>query len=184
MRTRVSTGALGACAACASASCSDLVAYASSSRARTCPLFTCIPSSMKVSEIFIEEGMHVKSGQGLARLDDAYATKSLQLAEAQAAQAPSAPVETRVRIAQAQLDYDRARQLTTNQIASKADLDRARAELDAQRAHLAALSDSLAVAQSNAAILRQGVDDTEIRAPFDGVVVSKDAQPGEMISPV
>jgi RND family efflux transporter MFP subunit len=138
----------------------------------------------KVSEIFIEEGMHVKNGQLLARLDDAYATKSLRLAEAQAAQAASALEETRVRITQAQLDYDRARQLTTSQIASKADLDRAKAELDAQRAHLAALNDTLAVAQRNSAISRQGVDDTEIRAPFDGVVVSKDAQPGEMISPV
>jgi RND family efflux transporter MFP subunit len=138
----------------------------------------------KVSEIFIEEGMHVKNGQVLARLDGAYATKSLQLAEAQTAQASSALQETRVRIAQAQLDYDRARQLTSSQIASKADLDRAKAELDAQRAHLAALNDTLAVAQRNAAILRQGVDDMEIRAPFEGVVVSKDAQPGEMISPV
>jgi RND family efflux transporter MFP subunit len=138
----------------------------------------------KVSEIFVEEGLHVKAGQLLARLDDAYATKSLRLAEAQSAQAASALEETRVRIAQAKLDYERARQLTSNQIASKADLDRAKAELDAQRAHLAALNDSLAVAQRNAAINKQGVDDTEIRAPFDGVVVSKDAQPGEMISPV
>ncbi len=138
----------------------------------------------KVSEIFIEEGMHVKAGQLLARLDDSYASKSLRLAEAQSAQAASALEETRVRIAQAQLDYDRARQLTSSQIASKADLDRAKAELDAQRAHLAALNDTLAVAQRSAAISRQGLDDTEIRSPFDGVVVSKDAQPGEMISPV
>jgi RND family efflux transporter MFP subunit len=138
----------------------------------------------KVSEIFIEEGMHVKNGQLLARLDDAYATKSLRLAEAQAAQASSALQETRVRIAQAQLDFDRARQLTSNQIASKADLDRAKAELDAQRARLAAQSDALVVTQRNVAISRQGVEDTDIRAPFDGVVVSKDAQPGEMISPV
>jgi len=138
----------------------------------------------KVSEIFIEEGMHVKAGQVLARLDDAYAGKGLQLAQAQAAQASSSLEETRVRIAQAQLDYDRARQLNNNQIASKADLDRARADLDAARARLAAQRDTLQVAQRNVSISRQGVDDTEIRAPFDGVVVSKDAQPGEMISPV
>ncbi len=138
----------------------------------------------KVSEIFIEEGLHVKSGQVLARLDDAYASKTLRLSEAQAAEASSALQETRVRIAQAQLDYDRARQLAANQITSKADLDRARADLDAQRARLAAQTDALEVAQRNAAISRQGVEDIEIRAPFDGVVVSKDAQPGEMISPV
>ena len=138
----------------------------------------------KVSEIYVEEGMHVKNGQVLARLDDAYASKSLRLAQAQSAQAASELQETRVRIAQAQLDYDRARQLNSSQIASKADLDRARADLDAARARLAAQSDALSVAQRNVSISRQGVDDTEIRAPFDGVVVSKDAQPGEMISPV
>jgi RND family efflux transporter MFP subunit len=138
----------------------------------------------KVAEIFIEEGLHVKSGQVLARLDDAYARNALRLAEAQAAEASSALQETRVRIGQAQLDFDRARQLHASQIASKADLDRARADLDAQRARLAALADALTVAQRNVAIGRQGVDDIEIRAPFDGVVVSKDAQPGEMISPV
>jgi RND family efflux transporter MFP subunit len=33
-------------------------------------------------------------------------------------------------------------------------------------------------------VQRQSVEDTIIRAPFDGIVVSKDAQPGEMISPV
>src|SRR5262249_40882049 len=125
----------------------------------------------KVSEIYIEEGMHVKNGQLLARLDDAYASKSLRLAEAQSAQAASPLEETRVRIAQAQLAYDRARNLNTNQIASKADLDAAKAELDAQRAHLTALNDALAVAQRNASIAKQGLDDMEIRAPFDGVVV-------------
>lgn len=138
----------------------------------------------KVSEIFIEEGMHVKNGQVLARLDDSYATKSLHLSEAQAAQAGSALQETRVRIAQAQLDFERAQQLTKSQIASKADLDRARAELDSLRARLASLADGLSVAQRQVQISRQGVDDTVIRAPFEGVIISKDAQPGEMISPV
>ena len=138
----------------------------------------------KVSEIFIEEGMRVKNGQVLARLDDAYATKSLHLAEAQAAQAGSALQETRVRIAQAQLDFERAQQLTRSQIASTADLDRARAELDALRARLASQADALSVAQRQVQISRQGVDDTVIRAPFEGVIISKDAQPGEMISPV
>jgi HlyD family secretion protein len=138
----------------------------------------------KVSEIFIEEGMRVKSGQVLARLDNADSTKFLHLAEAQAAQAGSALQETRVRITQAQLEFERARQLTKSQIASTADLDRARAELDALRARLASQADSLSVAQRQVQISRQGVDDTVIRAPFEGVIISKDAQPGEMISPV
>ncbi|HEX7153447.1 MAG TPA: efflux RND transporter periplasmic adaptor subunit [Thermoanaerobaculia bacterium] len=138
----------------------------------------------KVVDIFIEEGMAVKAGQQLATLDEAYASKSLHLARAEAAAAESALEETRVRIAEAQLDYERASRLATQQISSRADLDRAKAQVDSLRARLAAQRESLNVARSQMSIQQQSVDDTIIRAPFDGVVVSKDAQPGEMISPV
>jgi len=138
----------------------------------------------KVVEVFIEEGMQVKSGQELARLDASYASRGLALARAEAAAAKSTLEETRVRIREAQLDYDRAEKLTAGQISSRADLDRARAQLDAVRARLAAQSDQLTTAQRNVDLQGQTLEDTIIRAPFDGIVVSKDAQPGEMISPV
>ena len=138
----------------------------------------------KVTEIFVEEGMQVKAGQELARLDDAYAGRGLALAEAEARAAGSALEETRVRIREAQLDYDRAQRLAQSEIASRADADRARAQLDAARARLAAQTDQVATARRQVDLQRQSVEDTIIRAPFDGIVVSKDAQPGEMISPV
>ncbi|HVR40127.1 MAG TPA: efflux RND transporter periplasmic adaptor subunit [Thermoanaerobaculia bacterium] len=138
----------------------------------------------KVVAVHVEEGMRVKAGQELALLDNAYATKGLALAQAEAAAANSMLRETRVRIRQAELDFERANNLNRSQIASRADLDRARAELDAWRARLASQSDSYTVAQRSVNIRRQEVEDTIIRAPFDGVVVTKDAQPGEMISPV
>jgi RND family efflux transporter MFP subunit len=138
----------------------------------------------KVTEVFIEEGMQVKEGQELARLDESYASRGLALAQAEATAAGSALQETRVRIREAQLDYDRAERLAKSQISSTADLDRARAQLDAIRARLAAQSDQIQTARRQVELQRQNVEDTVIRAPFDGIVVSKDAQPGEMISPV
>jgi len=138
----------------------------------------------KVTEVYVEEGMQVKAGQVLARLDEAYASRGLALAEAEANAAASSLEETRVRIREAQLDYDRAERLTSSQISSRADLDRARAQLDAARARLAAQSDQIATARRQVDLQRQSVEDMVIRAPFDGVVVTKDAQPGEMISPV
>ena len=138
----------------------------------------------KVTDIFIEEGMHVKAGQELARLDASYAARGLALSRAEAAAASSALEETRVRIREAELDYQRAERLASSQISSKADLDRARAQLDAVRARLNAQRDQLLTAQRQVDLQQQSVDDTIIRAPFDGIVVSKDAQPGEMISPV
>lgn len=138
----------------------------------------------KVTEIFVEEGLQVKAGQVLARLDTSYATRGLALAQAEATAAASALQETRVRIREAELDYQRAERLTAGEISSRADLDRARAQLDAARARLHAQSDQLATAQRQVDLQRQNVEDLVIRAPFDGIVVSKDAQPGEMISPV
>ena len=138
----------------------------------------------KVTEVFIEEGMHVKAGQELARLDAAYASRGLALSEAEARAAQSALEETRVRIREAQLDYDRAQRLAQSEISSRADADRARAQLDAVRARLTAQNDQLATARRQVDLQRQSVEDTVIRAPFEGIVVSKDAQPGEMISPV
>jgi HlyD family secretion protein len=138
----------------------------------------------KVIEILIEEGMQVKEGQVLARLDASFASRGVALARAEATAAASALEETRVRIREAQLDYDRAQRLAQSEIASKADADRARAQLDAARARLNAQSDQLATSRRQVELQNQNVEDLIIRAPFDGVVVSKDAQPGEMISPV
>jgi len=138
----------------------------------------------KIIEVDVEEGMRVKSGQQLARLDDAIAGKSLALAQAQSQASLSSLEETRVQIRQAQIDYDRASRMTSSEIASRSDLDHAQAQLDALKARLAAQTDSYAVAQSQMQLHRQDLEDTIIRAPFDGIVVSKDAQPGEMISPM
>jgi HlyD family secretion protein len=138
----------------------------------------------KVIEVYVEEGLHVKAGQELARLDASFASRGVALAQAERDAARSALEETRVRIREAQLDYDRAAHLASSEVGSRADLDRARAQLDANRARLAAQSDQLATAERQIELQRQTLEDTIIRAPFEGVVVSKDAQPGEMISPV
>lgn len=138
----------------------------------------------KVLEVDIEEGMHVTAGQVLARLDAAVPQHALDLAVAQARAASSALQETRVRIDQARVDMQRATALSTQQIQSKAEYDKAKAEYDALQARLAAQQDQLGVAERQVQLSRQDVDDSVIRAPFAGVVVSKNAQPGEMISPI
>lgn len=138
----------------------------------------------KVIAVYVEEGMQVREGQELARLDASAASRGLALARAEATAAASALEETRVRIREAQLDYDRAERLAKSAISSQSDLDRARAQLDAARARLAAQADQLSTARRQTDVQQQNVDDTIIRAPFEGIVVSKDAQPGEMVSPV
>ena len=138
----------------------------------------------RVIDVYVEEGNRVIAGQVLARLDAATPDRALRLAQAEATAAESAFRETQVRIEQARLDLQRASSLQSQQIQSKSDLDRARSELSALQARLASQQDQLAVSQRQVQLRQQDVEDTVIRAPFGGIVVAKNAQPGEMISPI
>jgi HlyD family secretion protein len=137
----------------------------------------------RVTDVYVEEGMRVMPGQVLARLDAAVPQHALHLAQAQQAAAASALNETRVRMEQARVDLERAGNLQTQQIQSKSDLEHARADYNALQAHLVAQNDQLSVAQRQVQLSGQDVEDSVIRAPFGGIVVSKNAQPGELISP-
>jgi len=137
----------------------------------------------RVVEVLIEEGMFVADQQLMARVDASNIEASLQLARAQATATQAALAETRVRQHEAQLELERVERLRAAGIGSEAELDAARAGRDALAARLEQQHGEVAVAGQQIAVLAQQLADTEIRAPFAGVVVSKNAQPGEMISP-
>ena len=89
-----------------------------------------------------------------------------------------------MRLKEARQTLDRARALVRDGIAGQAELDRAEAEVDALQARLELTREQVTVAERQVAVRRTDLDDTVIRAPFAGVALSKDAQPGEMVSPV
>jgi len=90
----------------------------------------------RVVEVLIEEGMKVREGQVLARLDDSNIKTSLALAEAQLVSARNALEETRVRITEADQELERQRNLVKNKIATQADYDHAEAAALALKARL------------------------------------------------
>ena len=110
----------------------------------------------KVMKVFVEEGMYVKEGQLLAQLDDSTMIADLNYALSQ--------------LKEAKRVLNRTQELASRQLESQASLDAAQTSLEG----LEALTE----------VKRQTVEDMKIVAPFDGVVVYKAAQPGEMISPV
>jgi len=138
----------------------------------------------RIVEVLVEEGQAVGEGDVLARLDDAVASRELALSRAELAAAASALKEIEVRLREAGLELERARDLRQAGVASQSALDMAEAEADSLAARLESARDEVAVAGRRVALAEQAVEDTFIRAPFDGVAISKDAQPGEMISPV
>jgi RND family efflux transporter MFP subunit len=138
----------------------------------------------KVIEVNVEEGMAVKEGQILARLDDAMYRAALALAEAQADQARRSVRENEVRLDESKLTLSRLSQLLKEGIVTQAEVDAARANVDSTDARIQVLKQQVAVSQRQIELQQADLDNTIIRAPFSGVAISKDAQPGEMVSPV
>jgi RND family efflux transporter MFP subunit len=138
----------------------------------------------RVAEILIEEGQSVEKDQIVARLDDSNTSKYLALAEAELRSAKTFVVETQARLTEAKLNLARNTELVRRQLISQATMDKARADFDSLQAQLASRKAEVDVSQKRLALQQQSMDDLILRAPFSGVVISKDSQPGEMISPV
>jgi RND family efflux transporter MFP subunit len=138
----------------------------------------------KVIEVNVEEGMAVREGQVLARLDDSTVRASLELARAQLEASRRAIPESEVRLDEAKINLGRRERLFKEQLATAADMDQAQAEVNSLIARIASLREQVLVAERQVALQQTALDDTVIRAPFSGVAISKDAQPGEMVSPV
>jgi HlyD family secretion protein len=138
----------------------------------------------KVIEVNVEEGMDVREGQVLARLDDSTLQAALRLYRAQYEAAKQQIPETEVRLAQARTQLQRQERLRSEGLNTPNDIDNAKAEVDSLVARIASAQEDVKVAQSQIAMQQTAIDDTIIRAPFTGVALSKDAQPGEMVSPV
>jgi RND family efflux transporter MFP subunit len=138
----------------------------------------------KVIEVNVEEGMAVREGQVLARLDDSTLQAALKLYRAQLEAAKRQIPESEVRLGQARIQLQRQERLRTDGLNTPNDIDNARAEVDSLVARIGSAQEQVKVAESQIAMQETAIEDTIIRAPFSGVAISKDAQPGEMVSPV
>jgi len=138
----------------------------------------------KVIEVNNEEGLKVKAGQILARLDDSNLRASLDVAQAQLDSTRLAVEETRAQLKDADLAFERETELAKQKIASQADLETAESSAMSLRQRLRRQEMDIVTAERQVLMWKQQIDDMIIRAPFDGVITTKNAQPGEMISPV
>lgn len=138
----------------------------------------------KVIEVFVDEGMVVEEGQVLAQLDDSDARRRYEAIRAERDVARAAIEELEVNLADAERTLRRTDELRDQGVASVQDLDSATAAVDALRAKLRVARSSLDAAEAQLAVSAQDLENYTVRAPFAGIAVSKDAQPGEMVSPV
>ncbi len=138
----------------------------------------------RVQELLVEEGMQVAEGQVLARLDNADAQERLKTAQADLDVARATITDLKVNLADAQRTLARVQNLHSTGVASNQDRDKAQAAVDSFRARVALAEEQVQAAQARKDIATQDVENCIVRAPFSGVAVSKDAQVGEMVSPI
>ena len=138
----------------------------------------------KVAEILIEEGKQVEKGQVIAKLDASNVEAGLHLAEAQLESVRRVLAETEPMVNYTTREMQRFTLLEGSKSVSKSDLAKAEADAKTQLAKLERLAADIKVAERQVDSWKQQLDDMTIRAPFSGVVTTKDSQPGEMISPM
>jgi HlyD family secretion protein len=117
----------------------------------------------------VSEGSRLRRGEVLARIESGDQQAALAQARAALAQAQAS-------LEQGRRDLERARRLAAEQVLSAADLENAKTRVDV----LAAQSGQ---ARAQVQLAEVGLENTRVRAPFDGTVLRKDAEVGEIVAP-
>ena len=138
----------------------------------------------RVIEVDTDEGMSIKEGQIIARLDCSEFDAALASAKADRLATQSAVNDLQVNLANAERELERTKKLTAAGVSTPQALDAAQTLTESYRARIALTKDQVAAADRRIDVAQENVNNCTIRAPFSGQVVSKDAQVGEMVSPI
>ncbi|HXT77291.1 MAG TPA: efflux RND transporter periplasmic adaptor subunit [Candidatus Eisenbacteria bacterium] len=138
----------------------------------------------RVTGVHFDEGTRVQQGQLLATLDDSDVRRALDSAKADRNSAQAAIADLQVQLRNSQIELRRAEQLQKAGVQTQEQLDNARTNTDSLQAKIELAKAQVAASDARISEAQQAVDNCTIRAPFAGIVVSKDAQVGEMVSPI
>ncbi len=131
----------------------------------------------------VREGSRVKEGEVLARLENLDVTAQMEQAAANVRLAQANLEQGRAELDEAERALKRSRELLERKFVSQAAHDTAIARYEKARAAIAGYKAAISVAQANYRVAQIAVEQTLIRAPFDGVVLTKNANVGDVITP-
>lgn len=137
-----------------------------------------------VTQVYAEEGMHVTAGQVLATLDCSQPDAALNSARADRQTTEAALADLQVQLANAEIELKRARGLLEANIGTQQAVDTAQTTVNSLKARIAYTREQVRSAEARINQAQQDVDNCTVRSPYDGIIVSKDAQRGEIVSPV
>jgi HlyD family secretion protein len=139
--------------------------------------------SGRLQDVLVEEGMFVEAGDVLARLDDTRASLQLAVLRAQERASSARLASLDAQLSEARRVLTRTGELAARDIGSQASVTAAQSQVDSL---IAQRSAAVAETSASAAYVRTQVDligRHVVRAPFAGVVIAKNAQIGEILSP-
>lgn len=138
----------------------------------------------RVAQVFVQEGSVVEKGGLLAMLEDDEARAAYEEALAHVALARARLEQAKAELEDAARDFERKRSLAASGALSIAELDAARTRLDSSRASVDACRADLNAGEAAARNAKAVLSSTEIRAPFAGVVLTKNADVGDIVTPL
>ncbi|MCU0242737.1 MAG: efflux RND transporter periplasmic adaptor subunit [Vicinamibacteria bacterium] len=138
----------------------------------------------RVAEMLVEEGLIVKAGQVLARLDDAEWKAQSDVARAERDVAVRSVAESEASLLEAKSTLRRNRELIGTGLVTDQDLERADTSVKVWQARLDLAREQVKASERRIEQAERNLDNCTVRAPFDGVAISKDAQVGEIVSPM
>jgi HlyD family secretion protein len=131
----------------------------------------------------VREGSVVKQGEVIARLENSDIQAQIDQAEANVAVARSQVQEAEAEFHNTELAFKRAQELITQNLVSRSDFDLAVARYDQAKAAVGARRAAVSAAEAYVRVAKVSYENTTIRAPFDGVVLTKNANVGDVLSP-
>ncbi len=131
----------------------------------------------------VQEGQRVNEGEVIARLESRDVAASREQAAAGVKVAEANLGQGQAELADADVALKRARDLARKDFVSEASVDAAVARFNKARAAIETLRAQIAVAQANLRAAGVDFDQTLIRAPFTGMVLTKSANVGDIVTP-
>ncbi|HXE95494.1 MAG TPA: efflux RND transporter periplasmic adaptor subunit [Dongiaceae bacterium] len=134
--------------------------------------------------IGVEEGSNVVAGQIIARLENKDLEASVRQGEASLQNARAVRDQSRAELADAEKSFQRQKELFKTAIVSQSDYDIAEARFKRAVAATASAEAGIATAAAALQVASVNLGYSLIRAPFDAVVLTKNADVGDIITPL
>lgn len=131
----------------------------------------------------VEEGSKVKRGEVIARLEDRDVIATRNQASANLENTRAVLIQARAELDDATVNFNRSKELIKKGFIAKMDYDTAEARYKRAQAGVSSAESSIRAAQAALNAAEVAVEYTRIRAPFDAVVLTKDANIGDIMTP-